>query len=152
MWKILTARIRGEIFFSLEFGGLFPEKTQKGCRKGTREKITCNINRPIHPKKSKDIVENCSHDIDWLQKRLQYDATSLDNRIFENIQNTRQIHKLNHKRHVAQSVGAGEYTDCISAEGYDSPNECSGWETKQSDGEASVRLDIWGKQRTLFLP
>ena len=30
----------------------------------------------------------------------------------------------------AQSVGAVEYTGCISAEGEDSPNECSGYDTK----------------------
>ena len=31
-------------------------------------------------------------------------------------------------------AGAAEYTDCISAEGYDSPNECLGYDTKQSNG------------------
>ena len=35
---------------------------------------------------------------------------------------------------LAQSAEAVEYTDCIPAEGYD---------TKQSDGEASVMLELW---------
>ena len=35
MWKILTAQIREEIFYSLTICGLFPEE-QKGCRKGSR--------------------------------------------------------------------------------------------------------------------
>ena len=34
MWKILTAQIREEIYFSLTSHGLFPEE-QKGCRKGS---------------------------------------------------------------------------------------------------------------------
>ena len=38
------------------------------------------------------------------------------------------------------SVGAVEYTDCISAEEYDpptnTPNECSGYDTRQSNAEA----------------
>ena len=35
MWKILTAQIREEIYYSLTSRGLFPEE-QKGCRKGSR--------------------------------------------------------------------------------------------------------------------
>ena len=32
---------------------------------------------------------------------------------------------------MAQSTGAGEYTDCLSAEGSGSSNECPGYDTKQ---------------------
>ena len=42
------------------------------------------------------------------------------------------------KFYLAQSAGAVEYTNCISAEGWDSPNKCPRYDTKQSDGEASV--------------
>ena len=35
MWKILTAQIREEIYYSLISCGLFPDE-QKGCRKGSR--------------------------------------------------------------------------------------------------------------------
>ena len=35
MWKILTAQIREEIYYSLTSHGLFPEE-QKGCCKGSR--------------------------------------------------------------------------------------------------------------------
>ena len=38
--------------------------------------------------------------------------------------------------HLPQSAGAVEYTDCFSAEEYDSPNKCPGYDTKQSDDEA----------------
>ena len=38
---------------------------------------------------------------------------------------------------------AVEYTNCISAEGEDSPNKCPGCDTKPSDGEAPV-LELWG--------
>ena len=44
---------------------------------------------------------------------------------------------------MARSAGAVEHTDCISAEGSNSPNECSGYVTKQSNGEASVMLALW---------
>ena len=43
---------------------------------------------------------------------------------------------------VAQSAGAVEYTDCTSAGGKTHPNECPGYDTKQSDGEVPVMLDI----------
>ena len=35
MWKILTAQIREEIYYSLTSHGLFPDE-QKECRKGSR--------------------------------------------------------------------------------------------------------------------
>ena len=58
---------------------------------------------------------------------------------------------------IAQLAGAVEYTDCTSAEGYDPPhththNECSGYDTKQSDGEVPVMLGPWGIQSTPLLP
>ena len=50
---------------------------------------------------------------------------------------------------VAQSAGAVEYTDYISAEGLDPyPNECPGYDTKQSDGEVPLRLELWGMRST----
>ena len=53
---------------------------------------------------------------------------------------------------IIQPAGALEYTDCISAEGYDSPNECPGYDTKQSDSEVPVMLELWGMQSIRFLP
>ena len=53
--------------------------------------------------------------------------------------------------HVAQSAGAVEYTDCFSAEGQDPSNECLGYDTKQSDGEIPVMLELWGMQSTPLL-
>ena len=47
---------------------------------------------------------------------------------------------------------AGEYTDCVSAVGYDSPNESPGYDIKQSDGEVPVILELWGMRSTLLLP
>ena len=48
-----------------------------------------------------------------------------------------------HETHL--SAGAVEYTDCISAERKDpSPNECPGYDIKQSDGGVPV-LELWGK-------
>ena len=53
---------------------------------------------------------------------------------------------------MAQSAGAAKYTDCISAEGYDSPNECPGYDTKQFDGEVPVTPELWGMWSTPSLP
>ena len=49
-------------------------------------------------------------------------------------------------------AGAVEYTDCIFAEGLDSPNEGPGYDTKQSDGKASVILDLGRMRSTPSLP
>ena len=56
------------------------------------------------------------------------------------------------KNCLAQSAGAAEYTDCISAEELDSPNEYSGCDSKQSDGEASVMLGLWEIRSPTSLP
>ena len=37
-----------------------------------------------------------------------------------------------------QLAGVAEYTDCISEEGWDCPNEYPGYRIKQSDGEAGA--------------
>ena len=34
---------------------------------------------------------------------------------------------------LAQLAGATEYTDCISAEGYDSPNKCPGYDCNYAE-------------------
>ena len=56
------------------------------------------------------------------------------------------------KHTMAQSAGATKYTDCIFAEALDSHIEYSGYNTKQSDCEAPVMLELWGMQSTLLLP
>ena len=53
---------------------------------------------------------------------------------------------MHSKEILTQSAGAVEYTDSISAEGFDSPNECPRYDTKQSDGEIPVMLELWGMQ------
>ena len=53
----------------------------------------------------------------------------------------------------AQSAGVVEYNDCISAKRYTAnPNEYPGYDTKQSDGEVPVMLELWGMQSTPSLP
>ena len=53
---------------------------------------------------------------------------------------------------VAQSAVAVEYTDCISAEGYDYLNQCHWYDSKQPDDEAPVMLELWEMQSTPSLP
>ena len=54
---------------------------------------------------------------------------------------------------VAQSAGAVEYIDCFSAEGQDPlPNECPRYDTKQSDSEVPVMLELWGMRSNPSMP
>ena len=48
---------------------------------------------------------------------------------------------------MAQLVGAVEYRGIRTP-----PNECPGYDTKQSDGEAIVMLELWGMCSTPLLP
>ena len=52
---------------------------------------------------------------------------------------------------LAQLVVAAEYTDCISAEESDFPNECPRYDTKQSNSETPVILELWGMWSILSL-
>ena len=46
-----------------------------------------------------------------------------------------------------------EYTDCFSSEGVrPPPNECPVYDTKQSDGEVPVMLELCGMQSIPSLP
>ena len=54
--------------------------------------------------------------------------------------------------YLALSARAAEYTYCISAEGIEPTKECPGYDTKQSDGEASVMRELWGMRSTSWLP
>ena len=52
----------------------------------------------------------------------------------------------------AQSAGAVEYSDRFSAEDKNpTPNECPGYDTKQSDGEVPAMLELWGMRSTPFI-
>ena len=51
-----------------------------------------------------------------------------------------------------QSAEAVEYTNCFSVEGKTPPNECPGYDTKQSDGEVPAVLELWGIWSTPSLP
>ena len=53
---------------------------------------------------------------------------------------------------MTESAGTVEYTNCISSDGYDSPNECPEYHTKQSNGEAWINLELWGMKSTPSLP
>ena len=52
---------------------------------------------------------------------------------------------------LAQSAGSVEDTNCMSAEGLDSPNECPGYDIKPSDCDAPI-LELWEMQSAPSLP
>ena len=57
------------------------------------------------------------------------------------------------KHHLARLAGAVEYTDCTSAEGLTlTPQRVSWYDTKQSDDEVLVMLELCGMQSTPSLP
>ena len=51
-----------------------------------------------------------------------------------------------------QLYGAAEYTDCTLCRRVRPSNECPGYDTKQSDGEALVILELCGNRSILSLP
>ena len=53
--------------------------------------------------------------------------------------------------YIGQSAGAVEYTASLQR-GKTPPNECPGYDTKQSDGEVPAVLELWGMQSTPSLP
>ena len=64
----------------------------------------------------------------------------------------RRIRRPPNEFPMTQSAGAVECTECFSAERYDHPNECPGYDTKQSDDEVRVILGLSGMLSTSSLP
>ena len=52
------------------------------------------------------------------------------------------------KKELAQSVVSADYTNCISAERSDSPNECPVMTLNNLDGEIPATLELWGMWST----
>ena len=60
---------------------------------------------------------------------------------------------MSFKPSYSPSAGTVEYIDSISAERlYPLPNECPTYNTKQSDGEAPVTLEMWTTPSLPSLP
>ena len=56
------------------------------------------------------------------------------------------------KNQLPSRLGAVEYTDCRRGKTPPRPNECPGYDTKQSDGEVPVMQGPWGIRSTPSLP
>ena len=70
MWKILTAQIREEIYYSLISCGLFPDE-QKGCRKGSRSTAELLYIDQHILNESKTIRKNLA--MAWIDYKKAYD-------------------------------------------------------------------------------
>ena len=53
---------------------------------------------------------------------------------------------------IAQSAETAEFTDCISAEGQNSPNQGPEYDTKRSDDEVPVILELRWMRISPLLP
>ena len=61
----------------------------------------------------------------------------------------KQSNQIKLKFSYSAGVETVKYTHCTFAEGKDIPsNECPGYDTKQSDGEVLVILELWGMWKT----
>ena len=84
MWKMLTAQIRKEIYYSLISRGLFLEE-QKGCRKEARAtgEVLYVDQHIINESKTRRKILAMA--FDWLQKGLRYGPPKLDNTLSQNV-------------------------------------------------------------------
>ena len=93
MWKILTAQIREEIYFSLTSCGWFAEE-QKEYRKGSRSTAVLFYIYQHIQKWELNKTEKSSYGLDWQQKGIWYGFAKLDNKMPQNVQNITCSHKL----------------------------------------------------------
>ena len=70
MWKILTAQIREEIYYSLISRGLFPDE-QKGCREGSRSTAELLYTDQHILNESNNRRKNIA--MDWIDYKKAYD-------------------------------------------------------------------------------
>ena len=98
MWKILTAQIREEIYFSLTSCGLFLEE-HKGFRKGSQDKGELLYIDQHIINENKTRRKNLY--MAWIDspKGIWYGPTKGDNNLSQNEQNIRWSHKLYQENH-----------------------------------------------------
>ena len=89
MWKILTAHIREDIYYSLTSGGLFPDK-QKGCHKGPRGTAELLYIDQHILNESKNRRKNPS--MTWIDYKKAYDKVPQSCII-----NCRKMYKISHQ-------------------------------------------------------
>ena len=95
MWKILTAQIKENIYFSLTSRGLFPEK-QKGCHKGSRgtEELLYIDQHVLNKRKRRRKNQAMA----WIDnKKTYYGSANLDTTLSQTVQNIIWSHKLHRK-------------------------------------------------------
>ena len=99
MWKILTAQIRENIYYSLISRGLYPNK-QKGCGKGSRGTADLLYIDKHILNASKNRRKKSSYGLDRLQKGIGYGSTKLDNKLSQNVQNITRNLTLHRKKNM----------------------------------------------------
>ena len=92
MWKIVTAKIREEIYYSLTSHGLFLEKKRMPQR--TQRHGRATLHWSAHPKREQDQMEKSSYGLGWQQKGIWYGSAKLNNELPQNVQNITWSHKL----------------------------------------------------------
>ena len=104
MWKILTAKIRENIYYSLKSRELFPDE-QKGCCKESRGRAELLYIDQHILTESKTSRKNLA--MAWIdyKKGIWYGPTKLDNTLSQNVQNITWSHKLHRKDHANQESG-----------------------------------------------
>ena len=98
MWKILTAQITEEIYYSLTSRGLFHDE-QKGCCKGSRSTTELLYIDQHILNESKTRRKKSSYGLNWLQKGIWYGSAELDNKRPQNVQNITWSHKPYYQNH-----------------------------------------------------
>ena len=97
MWKILTAQIREEIYYSLTSRKLFPDE-QKRCCKGSRGRAELLYIDKHILNESKNRRKNLA--MAWIDniKGIWYGSAKLDSKLSQNVQNVTRNHKLHRKK------------------------------------------------------
>ena len=89
-------------------------------------------------KKNGTFLNSFYPDVKRLIRRLQRLNYKINSCKVSIILNQTYLNKKILHTYMAQNAGAAEYTDCISAEGYDTSKECPRCDTKQSNGNAGT--------------
>ena len=113
MWKILAAKIRKKIYYSLTSRRLFPDE-QIGWRKGSRGTAEFLYIDQLIINESKTRRKKSSYGLDWLQKGIWYGSIKLDNILSQNVQNITWSHKLHRNDHEDLERGADSRRKKIS--------------------------------------
>ena len=113
MWKNINSTNKRRDLLLTKKPQIIPWRTERTQQRIERHR-RATVHRSALPRRVKDPTEKSSYGLGWLQKRIWYGPTKLDNKLPQNVQNIRQSHKPYRENHENLESGIDSRREKLS--------------------------------------